>query len=109
MGWRDEQKRTLLHVAASSGQLRTVQFLLREGVNPIAKDEDGNTALHYVIKKLQSGEASAYACFFFNGFPRYRDIFKALVSAGCNPREPVHKLNSELLRNRFTPALVSHT
>jgi len=40
----NEEKRTLLHEAASAGQTETARFLLEKGLDPNARDAEGSTA-----------------------------------------------------------------
>jgi ankyrin repeat protein len=42
----DSQKRTALHLAATSGRLTVAELVLAEGVDVNATDQDGYTALH---------------------------------------------------------------
>ena len=63
---RDENGKTLLHLATEYGHADIVKYLLANGINPDTTDRMGNTAL----------QIAAY-----NGFP---EISKLLINAGAN-------------------------
>ena len=50
----DENQMNALHLAVRNGMENSVIFLLSLGLNPNFKDKDGNTALHYAVKKSNS-------------------------------------------------------
>lgn len=50
--YRDEYARTRLLRAARTGEVEMVFLLLERGANILAKDEDGNTALHLAVGGL---------------------------------------------------------
>ena len=50
----DENQMNALHLAVRNGMENSVMFLLSLGLNPNFKDKDGNTALHYAVKKSNS-------------------------------------------------------
>jgi palmitoyltransferase len=50
----DENHMNALHLAVRNGMENSVIFLLSLGLNPNFKDKDGNTALHYAVKKSNS-------------------------------------------------------
>jgi ankyrin repeat protein len=47
----DENRKTLLHHAASLGRSEEVNLLLEKGTDPNVKDKNGNTALHIAARK----------------------------------------------------------
>src|SRR5207248_2215521 len=46
----DRNKWTPLHCAASSGQLQIIEILLDQGASPTALNNEGATALHYMVR-----------------------------------------------------------
>lgn len=48
-GWRDDQRRTLLHEAVSQRRCDTVALLLAQGLDPDARDEHRHTAVHEAV------------------------------------------------------------
>lgn len=47
LSYRDQEGRTLLHLAASLGHQRMIRFLVNEGLAVDIRDARGNTPLHY--------------------------------------------------------------
>lgn len=50
----DDYGRTVLHLAAETGNEKVVAWLLQKGVNPDGKDSEGETALHKAALRGQS-------------------------------------------------------
>ena len=50
----DENQMNALHLATRNCMENSVIYLLSLGLNPNLKDKDGNTALHYAVKKSQN-------------------------------------------------------
>merc|ERR1712138_299593 len=48
---KDYDSRTAIHLAASEGNLRIVEFLLDAGANPNSKDRWGGTALRDAVRE----------------------------------------------------------
>ncbi len=54
-GWlerRDQYDRTPLHSAIHFSAFEAAEFLLKKGADPVAKDENGNTSLHYILTRV---------------------------------------------------------
>ena len=69
----DENKMTALHLATLSCMENSVIYLLNLGVNVNSQDKDGNTPLHFAIKKSQIR------------------LIKKLIQRGADPNIPNNK------------------
>ena len=67
---KDRNGKTLLHIAAMSGQKEVIEFLLSRGADVNAKDGDGNTALDHAA------------------WNRHRDMAKLLLAKGATRTFP---------------------
>ena len=47
----DSKKRSAIHYSAFNGQLETIKHLISRGIDFMAKDDDGKTALDFAIKQ----------------------------------------------------------
>ena len=61
---RDGTGRTPLLCAVRNGFLKAVDQLLERGADPLAVDDEGNTALHFLSRYIEDGETTDY----FNKF-----------------------------------------
>ncbi|KAK3255298.1 hypothetical protein CYMTET_35511, partial [Cymbomonas tetramitiformis] len=68
--FRDDAKRTLVHLAAQDGRIAMVEFLLAMGVNATLKDKQGETALHAAMEL------------------KNQKLIDILIRAGCDPTMP---------------------
>ena len=50
----DENRRTMLHAAAETGQTEVMRYLIDSGIHMNATDGEGNTALHVAVLNNQS-------------------------------------------------------
>ena len=48
---RDKHDRTAFYVAAKAGNVAFMQFLKKHGANPDARDSEGQTILHFLVRK----------------------------------------------------------
>lgn len=97
----DEAGRTLLHLAAQSGNAETVAFMLGQGANLMALDSEGESALIHAVKHGRTDAAVRILQAALEGTGSGPDM-AAMISAAMQHADPsmraaLHNANRDAL------------